>query len=93
MEDRDKRIEELEENVAELMARYAAVLGVLQVLVLRLDDATFRAVIELLDFPVPPGMGPAATRKGDHFFSEFSEHLLSLRKRMYGEEDGEGGAQ
>ena len=91
--DWESRIEELEEDVAELMARYVAVLSVLQVLVVRLDDATFRDVIELLDFPVPPGMGPAATRKSDHFFSEFSEHLLSLRKRMYGEEDGDGEAQ
>ena len=78
----ERRIKELEEDVAKLKARYAATLAVLQVLVLRLDNETFRTVIELLDIPFPSGMGPAATREADHFFSEFSEHLMALRERM-----------
>ena len=78
----ESRIKELEEDVVTMKAHFAATLPILTVLVLRLDNETFRAVIELLGFPVPPGMGPAATREADHFFSEFSEHLIALRKRM-----------
>ena len=85
----ESRIKELEEDVAKLKARFAATLPILQVLVLRLDNETFRAVIELLDFPVPPGMGPAATREADHFFSEFSEHLMALRERMSNTKNGQ----
>ena len=83
----ERRIKELEEDVAKLKARYVATLGVLQVLVLRLDNETFRTVIELLDIPVPSEMGPAATREADHFFSELSEHLMALREKMSNTEE------
>ena len=82
-DEHEHRLENLEVDVATLMARHAAILSIIQLLVLRLDDAAFGHVIELLDFPMPPGMGEAATRKGDHFFHEFSTHLLDLRKRMH----------
>ena len=78
----ESRIEELEAEVANLKAHSAAALLVLQILILRLDDATFRNVIELLDIPIPPGMGEAATRESHHFLHEFTAHLLALRKRI-----------
>ena len=82
MDDQEERLAGLEAVVATLTAHQAAILAILQIVVLRLDDTTFGEVIELLDFPLPPGMGESATREGDHFFSEFSEHLLNLRKKL-----------
>ena len=86
-EDFERRIRDLEEDVAELEARYTAALSVLTILIFRLDYRTFREVIEILDWPLPPGLPPAAHRKADYFFSEFSAHLWSLRKKEYGDED------
>ena len=80
-DDFERRIDVLEDDTAELKARYVAILGVLQALIIRLDDRDFNFIIELLDIPVPHGLGPSATSKADHFFSEFSEHLLSIRDR------------
>ena len=82
MDDQEKRLAALEADVATLKAHQVAILPILQFLVLRLDDTAFGKVIELLDFPLPPGMGESATREGDHFFSEFSEQLLNLRKKL-----------
>ena len=85
----EQRLQELEADVAELKARHAAMLTILQLFILRLDDVAFGEVIELLDFPFPSGMGEPATRKGEHFFHQFATHLLDLRKRVCDKEDSD----
>ena len=78
----ESRIKELEAEVANLKAHSAAYLLVLQILILRCDDATFRTIIELLDFPLPLGMGETTTRESHHLLHQFTTHLLALRERM-----------
>ncbi len=101
MPDQEKRIEELEDDVAELKAGVIALMGIVQVLVARADAAAFSEIVEFLDIPtLPPNFGESVVDKCRRHFEERSlsfrkrrRHVLNLQLNSLGPESSDGGTR